>query len=1022
MKASILLLTLLIVFFLLSSSSQQFVSQKIERVKLAKLEPGLRSLTSSSEKVRVIVWLDKNKPLSTSSLKRIGEVKYEYDIIPAVTMEVSASQLENLEREPSVERIVLDRKLHAFRADSTILIKADNASGSFGVNGTGINISIVDTGVFNHSEFQTPNRIIKQKCYCTYGTLCPDGTDEDDNATDDEGHGTHCTGIAAGELGVANGSSIFAVKTMDSSGTGYDSDTARGIEWAFLNGANVISLSLGGCVNATIGGTDCYEKCYDSASSRMIESAVGNGTVVVAAIGNCGPNPSAGCFESGGFTTSAPACAKGAIAVGSVDDTDTISDSSSQGPTDYDNRTKPDLTAPGVTINSTSNSANGYATVSGTSQAAPHVAGVAVLVIKRYNQTFGYLPDPDLVKTILMTGVNTTGMSSSYSQRNNVYGSGRIDAYESLRLINSSVNYTKNDTISTGEIKIYKVNVTTTDFKSTLYWSEDADTYNNLDLIVGNRSQNFSYTTHANDTIEQVFLIDAKSGFWNVYINATLATNQEYFFVSNMDILDDVTAPSLILEKPDNTTYTNNTDISLNFTTDVSNHTIWYEIDGVNETKVTANTTFNVSDGVHNITLYVNDSYDNINQSTQFFTVDSTSPKYYDNSTNSTIAGTIIEFRLNWTDNVLLSGYIFSLDNGNTSFVNYTWTEMTGTGNWSNKTETANSTLYTIIKWKVYTNDTGNNWNVSQEYSFNTTPDTTAPTWPSNVTSDASPSYSPGQDYQFNVTWGDNVAIDTVFVEHNFTSSLHNDSFNGSEGGEYYLNVSDLVVDRYVWKSYANDSSNVWNKTDQWVYDVDKGPTNISLYLNGTRGDKSYQPYQTANFTVALNVSGKNVNLTSNITGFWNQTGLTPLMNYTNLTTVGVFNITGYWFGDTNYSSDSETWYATVTTTTVATTTTISGGDGGSNGGTASTSTSTTTSITTSVITTSVLATTSIISEEITSELIEETSTKTYWYVIPVMVSVTAVVVFIVWFKFFRGISEEEAFRRLKEKWASRSS
>jgi len=301
---------------------------------------------------------------------------------------------------------------------------------------------------------------------------------------------------------------------------------------------------------------------------------------------------------------------------------------------------------------------------------------------------------------------------------------------------------------------------------------------------------------------------------------------------------------------------------------------------------------------------------------------DTEPPQYFDVSTNSTIAGTVVEFRLRWTDNVSLSGYILTLDNGNTTFVNYTWTEMTGTENWSNKTETVNSTVDTTIRWIVYANDSSDNWNTSDIYSFNTVSDTIDPTWTSNVTSVDSPSYSPGQFYQFNVTWGDNVALDTVFVEHNFTSSLHNDSFNGSERGEYYLNVSDLAVDRYVWRSYANDSSDNWNKTDQWVYEVDKYTTEISLYLNGTRGNESYEPNQTANFTVNLDVSGKNVNLTANITGFVNQTGSTPLMNYTNLTSVGVFNITGYWLGDTNYSSDSETWYATVSTSTTSTTTT----------------------------------------------------------------------------------------------------
>jgi serine protease AprX len=911
---------LILAFSLLTSTSYQSRSV-INPASSEKIDPELRELKSlnSEEKVEVIVWLNNNK--STESLEEIGNVTHKYSIIPAVAMEVPVNELENLAKEPNVEEIVPDRIVSAFRLESMSIIKATNASSTFNVNGTGVNISIIDTGIFNHSEFQSPNRIIKQKCYCNVapGNCCPDATAESDNATDDEGHGTHVAGIAAGigdgyTHGVATNASLFAVKVLNSSGTGRDSDIVAGIDWAVNNSTNVISLSLGGSISAGL-------NCYSYSSSKAVDNATKRGVVVIVAAGNSGP-------PSG--TIEAPGCAKRAITIGYTGDDDIIISSSSRGPTG-DNRTKPDLTAPGNSINSTTNSIGGYATLSGTSQAAPHVTGVAALVIAKFNQINGYYPNPDRVKAILITAVNTTG------QRNNSYGSGRIDAYEALRII----NFTKNNTISAGEEHHYKINVTSNDFKTTLYWPEDVDTSNNLNLFVGNGTYNYSYSTDANDTVEQVFFTDARLDFWDVYVVSNASNNQSYYLAANMEIFNDTTAPALILEKPENITYTNRTGIPINFTTDINNHTIWYKLDSGDEIKITANTTFNVnSDGSHYITLYVNDSYDNTNQSTKFFTVDTIPPSYSNNSTNSTIAGQFVEFRLKWTDNLGLSGYIFSLDNGSTSFTNYTWADMIGTGNWSNVSNIVNSTIGTTIRWIVYANDTINNWNKSETYTFYTTVDN-KPTWSNNVTYPSSPTYSSGQNYQFNITWSDDVSLSTAIIEHNFTGSStpHNTSFSGNESGVFYFNVSDLAAKIYVWKSYANDSSNNFNSTNQFIYIVSKSSSDISLYLNGTRNDKTYVQNKTANITVALDVLNKNVNLTSNVSGWVLQTGLSPQINYTNLTTLGVFNFTGYWLGDENHTADSESWLASVVTTTVSTTTSTSDGNGEDTGGGTSPST-----------------------------------------------------------------------------------
>jgi signal peptidase len=97
---------------------------------------------------------------------------------------------------------------------------------------------------------------------------------------------------------------------------------------------------------------------------------------------------------------------------------------------------------------------------------------------------------------------------------------------------------------------------------------------------------------------------------------------------------------------------------------------------------------------------------------------DMTSPLWLSNSINSTLAGTPIEHSVLWSDESL-SGYIFSFDNCEGLLVNDTWISFAD--NWSNVTKTVNSTVNCTINWMVYANDTSNNWNATDLFSYNTT-------------------------------------------------------------------------------------------------------------------------------------------------------------------------------------------------------------------------------------------------------------------------------------------------------------
>ena len=96
-------------------------------------------------------------------------------------------------------------------------------------------------------------------------------------------------------------------------------------------------------------------------------------------------------------------------------------------------------------------------------------------------------------------------------------------------------------------------------------------------------------------------------------------------------------------------------------------------------------------------------------------------PQWFNNSTNGTISGTDIKHSVRWTDDVNLSGYIFSFDNGVGTFTNDTFVAMNGTEDWSNVSKMVNSTVGSIIRWRVYANDLTDQLNATDIFNYNTT-------------------------------------------------------------------------------------------------------------------------------------------------------------------------------------------------------------------------------------------------------------------------------------------------------------
>lgn len=210
---------------------------------------------------------------------------------------------------------------------------------------------------------------------------------------DDNGHGTHVAGIVAaldntiGVIGVGPKIDLYAVKTLDRRGSGYLSDVIEGLDWAIASGMEVVNMSLG---------TSSYNQSFEEAVQRVNEA----GIIQVAAAGNSGP---------GDNTVIYPAKFTEVIAVTATEKTDTIASWSSRGP-------EVDLAAPGVNIYSTYKGST-YKTLSGTSMAAPHVAGVVALLL-----SLNYSPAE------VQQRLEGTAEDLGIFGKDNFYGSGLVDA------------------------------------------------------------------------------------------------------------------------------------------------------------------------------------------------------------------------------------------------------------------------------------------------------------------------------------------------------------------------------------------------------------------------------------------------------------------------------------------------------------------------------------------------------------------------------------------------------------------
>ncbi|WP_432171627.1 S8 family serine peptidase [Streptomyces sp. 1222.5] len=268
-------------------------------------------------------------------------------------------------RSAGIEKVWLDGRVKADLAESNAQIGTETAWDA-GLTGKGVTVAVLDTGV-DTSHPDLADRVSRTKSFI-----------EGEEVADRNGHGTHVTSTVGGsgaasdgrERGVAPDATLAVGKVLGDQGSGSESQIIAGMEWAARDvHARIVSMSLGSTEPSD--GTDPMARAVNTLSEET-------GALFVTAAGNTGAPSSIG----------SPGAADSALTVGAVDADDQAAYFTSAGPRYGDNALKPDLSAPGVDILAARSQlvagSGYYASMSGTSMATPHVAGVAALLAQEH--------------------------------------------------------------------------------------------------------------------------------------------------------------------------------------------------------------------------------------------------------------------------------------------------------------------------------------------------------------------------------------------------------------------------------------------------------------------------------------------------------------------------------------------------------------------------------------------------------------------------------------------------------------
>lgn len=314
-----------------------------------------------------------------------------------------------------------------------------------GYTGEGVLVAILDTGV-NYEHPDLADHLWDGGAqYPNHGYNSYDGSN---NTMDNRGHGTHCAGIICGDgtgnkqTGIAPDATLMCVKALNDTGNTNASAICAGMEFAVEHGAEVLSMSLG-IANSSVADREMLRQtCVNTLQAGVVASV---------AAGNEGDSQNSNPIPNNvRVPASCPApwihpdqqenagelsCV---VSVGAVNKNDNVATVSSRGPVTWQETSfgdypynpgigliRPDVCAPGVDVVSLNYSDNGYTKKTGTSQAAPNVAGIICLMLSK---------KPEMTPAEISMVLETSAFKLEDNKNNNS-GSGRVDALAAINAI-----------------------------------------------------------------------------------------------------------------------------------------------------------------------------------------------------------------------------------------------------------------------------------------------------------------------------------------------------------------------------------------------------------------------------------------------------------------------------------------------------------------------------------------------------------------------------------------------------------
>ena len=627
-------------------------------------------------------------------------------------------------------------------------LNVDALHTNYSLSGSLINIGEWDAGHADNAHYDLINRII-------FGDVASI-----------QYHSTHVAGtaIGSGNRSSLNGGYDFQWKGMAPNATiiSYEwfNDDAE-LEQEYLDAINNYDIDIStNSWGLNVGGYYPCEYMGNYTTSNLILDSVVNGgfgkkVLIIWAAGNdrsrglCGTDP---LNVNNNYINIPPyGTGKNVLTIGAVNsDDDSMPSYSSWGPTD-DGRVKPDLVAPGDENSGDSGikstiPGNRYTVYSGTSMAAPAVAGVSALIIEDFLKTHSYKPWPSLIKALLIqTAIDLGNYGPDYS-----FGYGKINASAVIDIIENDNEQNRliiNNTLVNSS-KEYNINIVNeTELRLTLVWDDATPTINsikqlvnNLDLVVisPNLTRHYPFTldkynpsqlaltNQADDIniIEQIIVKNPETGLWRIVVNNTiLITQQDFSLVSSVPLNKVISStrlpPTTILISPENNFVTNKTEVVFNCSAtddlELSNMSLYTNLDGeflLNQSSLISgiqNSTLfriNISDGnfMWNCLSYNNNSLYDWNDENYSITIDSVAPEIIllMPENNFTLNTNAVSFSYDVNENNL--SCILNINGNSEVLISKEFTKNLENNNYT---------------WYVGCVDVAGNSNISEQRSFN---------------------------------------------------------------------------------------------------------------------------------------------------------------------------------------------------------------------------------------------------------------------------------------------------------------